>query len=169
DWSWVEALMRRTESSPGWYRELSQPERDTLGKRFWGEGRLKLEPWLAPRLARQEIRLWPEDHIVGAQPAGDGIALALDRGARVETDYVLFATGYRVDLARVPFLIESGLVSRIEVKNGFPCLDTAMQSSMDGLYFTSLPATQDFGAFFGFTVSARTSSRLIGDDLASKR
>jgi hypothetical protein len=31
---------------------------------------------------------------------------------------------------------------------------------------TSMPAGQDFGPFFGFTVSARASARIIGAALA---
>ena len=33
---------------------------------------------------------------------------------------------------------------------------------------TSLAATQDFGPFFGFTVSVGASARIIGDDLRSR-
>jgi hypothetical protein len=31
-----------------------------------------------------------------------------------------------------------------------------------GSFATSMMATQDFGPFFGFTVSARTSARILG-------
>ena len=169
DWSWVEALMRRTDSDPGWYRALSEPERTELGTRFWGEGRLKLEPWLAPRLDRPEVRLWPNDRLASADSRRDGLTLSLEAGATLEADFVLLATGYRVEVAQVPFLAGSALLDAIATLDGYPVLDTAMQSSVEGLYFTSLAATRDFGAFFGFTVSARSSSKLIGDSLAQKR
>jgi hypothetical protein len=35
------------------------------------------------------------------------------------------------------------------------------RSSVPGLFITSMPATQDFGPFFAFTIAVRTSARLI--------
>ncbi len=170
DWSWVDPLMQRTESDPTWYRRLTDDERKELNARFWAEGRLKLEPWLAPRIANENVHLWPNDEIAGAAPvAGGGLAVELKSGARVDADFVLFATGYRVDIARLPFLAASGLLDRVESRNGSPVLDGALQSSLPGLYFTSIAAALDFGPFFAFTVSARCSSRLIGDSLLRRR
>ena len=44
-----------------------------------------------------------------------------------------------------------------------------MQTSAPGLFATSMMATQDFGPFFAFTVSARTSARLIGAAVGADR
>jgi cation diffusion facilitator CzcD-associated flavoprotein CzcO len=143
DWSWVMPLMLRTESDPSWYRELPAAERAELNARFWGEGRLKLEPWLAPRLERPEVRLWPRDKIAGVENDGDCIVVRLESGGTVEADFALFATGYKVDVARLPFLAGSGLLGQILTRNGSPSLDTTLQSSIEGLYFTSIAATQD--------------------------
>jgi hypothetical protein len=54
------------------------------------------------------------------------------------------------------------------VEDGFPVLDEHFQTSIPGLYITSMPATRDFGPFFAFTVSVRTSARLIGQALTAK-
>ncbi|MGI8740442.1 MAG: hypothetical protein ACR2KU_12760 [Gammaproteobacteria bacterium] len=40
-------------------------------------------------------------------------------------------------------------------------LDDNLQTTIPGLFITSLLATQEFGPFFAFTVSARTSARLV--------
>jgi cation diffusion facilitator CzcD-associated flavoprotein CzcO len=163
DWSWVDALMARTETEPAWYRELPDDARRELNARFWAEGRLKLEPWLAPRIDSPAVRLWPHDEIVGANAGESGLALRLRSGATVAADFVLLGTGYRVDLARLPLLAPpSNLAGRVATKDGSPVLDTALQSSIPGLYFTSIAATRDFGPFFAFTVSARSSARLLG-------
>lgn len=165
DWSWVDPLMQRTEYEPGWYRRLSDDARRDLNAAFWAEGRLKLEPWLTPRLDVPNVRIWPRDEIVAATAAADdALHVALRSGARLESDFVLFATGYRVDLSRVAFL--APLLGAIETRNGVPVLDESLQSSVPGLYFTSMAATQDFGPFFAFTVSVRCSSRLLGQSLA---
>jgi len=164
DWSWVEPLMRRTEREPGWYEALPEEERAALNARFWAEGRRKLEPWLYPRLVAGNVRLWPNQTVASAVKEGGGLTLTLSAGDRLEADFVLFATGYRYELQNLPFLSRE-LSARIEVRNGFPILDGALQSSVEGLYFTSMAATQDFGPFFAFTVSARCSARLIGASL----
>ena len=79
-------------------------------------------------------------------------AVALDDGKVLTVDQVVLATGYKVDLARVPFLA-SGLRARLQVRDGFPVLDEHFETSIPGLYVTSLAATRDFGSFLAFTVS----------------
>jgi lysine/ornithine N-monooxygenase len=54
---------------------------------------------------------------VGAEPGG--IEVTLDNGDSLRVDRVVFATGYRVDLQRVPFL-SSGLLPSLQVQDGFP-------------------------------------------------
>ena len=60
-------------SDPGWYRRLSNSEREALNGRFWEEGRLKLEPWLGPRVHRDEITIRPRTSIVGSQSNGGSL------------------------------------------------------------------------------------------------
>ena len=162
DWSWIEPTLDRIENEPDWYRRLSEAERDALNDRFMAEGRLKLEPWLGPRLDRREIILRPRTRIVGCERRGDDLLVRLDAGDRFAVDHVLYATGYRVDLRRVGFLGAGNLLPRIERRDGFPLLDGSLQSTLPGLFLTSLPATRDFGLFFGFTVAVRASARMIG-------
>jgi FAD-dependent urate hydroxylase len=44
-----------------------------------------------------------------------------------------------------------------------------LQTSVPGLYMTSLPAARDFGLFFAFTSSVRTSAQIIGRALQQAR
>jgi cation diffusion facilitator CzcD-associated flavoprotein CzcO len=162
DWSWVEPTLDRIENEPDWYRRMSAAERDALNARFLAEGRLKLEPWLGPRIDRREIIIRPKTRIVGCERRADDLLVRLDAGDRFAVDHVLYATGYRVDLRRVGFLAAGNLLPRIERRDGFPLLDGSLQSTVPGLFLTSLPATRDFGLFFGFTVAVRASARMVG-------
>jgi FAD-dependent urate hydroxylase len=63
-------------------------------------------------------------------------------------DYVVFASGYRADLARVPYL--ASVLGRIETADGFPVLDEAFRTTLPGFYITGFSATRGFGPFFGF-------------------
>src|SRR5262249_46281565 len=59
DWSWVGPMVQSTLEVPGWFRRLPPAEQQAIADRFWAEGRLKLEPWLAPRVERDGITFWP--------------------------------------------------------------------------------------------------------------
>jgi hypothetical protein len=69
---------------------------------------------------------------------------------------VVFASGYRVWLGRVPYL--EPLIGDIELADGFPALDEGLGASISGLCLTGFPATRDFGPFFGFVKAAPTSA-----------
>lgn len=166
DWSWVNPLVDAMVEHPRWFRDLGPAEREDLTRRQWAEGRMKLEPWLAMRIAKDSIHLHPESvpTACGMRDEGD-LDVTLSTGAHVRVDQVLLATGYQVDVARIPMLASGNILSRLETRNRYPALDERMQSNLPGLYFTSMCATQDFSPFFGFTVAVRTSARLIGDAL----
>jgi hypothetical protein len=65
-------------------------------------------------------------------------------------------------MARIPMLARGNLMANLALEDGFPVLDEHFESTVPGLFITSMPAGRDFGPFFGFTVSARTSAKLIG-------
>lgn len=159
DWSWVAAMVKRTLDEPDWYVSMSQAERDALANRFWSEGRLKLEPWLGPRVHGEGIHLHPHRRVVSADAQ---LNLTLDDGQMLAADHIVLATGYRVDIASLPYLAAGGLLADLTVEEGFPALDRTMQSSAAGLYFTSLAATRRFGPFFGFVVGAATAAEVVG-------
>lgn len=169
EWSWVEPTLDRIADDPSWYRRLPETERAALNARFFSEGRLKLEPWLEPRVQRSEIRMRPHTRIEASELRDDGLAVRFDAGDTVVVDHVLYATGYRVDLERVPFLRAGNLLPRIDRRDGSPLLDDSLQSSVPGLFVTSLPATREFGSFFGFTVAVRGSARMVSRAIARAR
>jgi len=163
DWSWVDPLVDELARDPGWVSRLAPEERRALDHRFWCEGRQKLEPWLRPHLHHPAVSLWPRTSLVSAQENASGaLDVALDNGVMLAVDQVILATGYQVDIARIPFMDAGNLAGRVSVQRGSPSLDDRFQSSVPGLYFTSMAATRDFGAFLAFTVSARASARVIG-------
>ena len=166
DWSWVDPLVERFVSEPGWFARLAQAEREALGGRFYAEGRLKLEPWLEARVMRDGISLWPRANIAAAELQPDGaVAVRLDTGETLAVDQVALATGFRPQVDQVPFLAAGNILPALPVHEGCPVLDSHMQTGLPGLFITSYLATQDFGPFFAFTVSARASARLIGQAL----
>ena len=162
EWSWVGPLVERFEHEPGWYRSLPAADREILDYRLWCEGRLKVEPWLEARCAAKAITVWPRTEVVSSSEGPDGAVMVdFDNGTALAVDQILLATGYKADLGRVPFLARGNLLPLVACDNGHPLLDDTLQTTVRGLFVTSLLATRDFGPFFAFTVSARTSARLV--------
>jgi cation diffusion facilitator CzcD-associated flavoprotein CzcO len=161
DWSWVEPLVDRMNEDPNWFRRLSTEEKDTLNRRLWAEGRLKLEPWLEPRITNDRVRVLPRTEIVECVERNAELFVTFSDGQTLTCDEIVLATGYKVEIGRIPFLANGNVLPDLETRNGFPILDEQFQTSVPRLFITSMPATQDFGPFFGFTVSVRASAKLI--------
>jgi cation diffusion facilitator CzcD-associated flavoprotein CzcO len=162
DWSWVKPLVDNMVEHPEWFRRLSKKEKDEISYRMWSEGRLKIEPWLESRLNDDRLKVWPHTEIVSCAVNKSGeLEVTLTNGETIIVDKLILATGYKVDITRVPLLAAGNLPEHLETRNGFPVLSNYFETSVPGLFITSMPAMQDFGPFFGFTNSVRTSAKLI--------
>jgi len=169
DWGRANRIVAGLADNPTWFRDLNDEAKADINHWFWTEGRLKLEPWLWPRLDHPEISLWPESQLAGCVERADGaLDIRLDSGAEFAVDQVLFATGYKVEMGRVPLLAAGNLLVELATANGYPCLNEQMQTNIPGLFVTSMPAVQDFGLFFGFTISARLSAQLMGRSIQQR-
>jgi cation diffusion facilitator CzcD-associated flavoprotein CzcO len=163
-WKFVDAYLETTVRVPGWWRSLPRAEQDAITRRFWEVGRLTLEYWLTPRLASPAIHRWPGTEVVRAEPTAAGdLTVRLSNGDDLRVDQVIFACGYRADLARVPYL--AGVLDRVEVADGFPVLDEAFGASLPRLYLPGFAATRDFGPFFGFVKGTAAAATLMVNDL----
>jgi NADPH-dependent 2,4-dienoyl-CoA reductase/sulfur reductase-like enzyme len=166
-WKFADAHVERTLNVPGYWRNLPAGEQDAIARRFWEVGRLTLEYWLTPRLDWAGITRRPGTEVVEAATEGDGeVRVLLSDGSRLTADRVVFASGYRADLARVGYL--AGVLDGVETRNGFPVLDESFQTSLAGLYVTGFSATQDFGPFFGFVKGSPAAATLVVRDLLSR-
>jgi cation diffusion facilitator CzcD-associated flavoprotein CzcO len=167
DWSWVRPMVEATVENHGWWRALSPDEQEALRQRFWEAGRLKLEPWLAPRIRTERIQVWEKTRLVTCEQSTDGaLAARLSDGVKLTVDHVVLATGYRVDIGNITFLGRETLLDAMQLIDGYPALDPEFQTSIPGLYVAGLAATRDFGPFFGFVVGAPVAARIIGDAVA---
>ncbi|HEY4405955.1 MAG TPA: NAD(P)-binding domain-containing protein [Xanthobacteraceae bacterium] len=170
DWSWVGPLVDKTTEDAAWFRKLPAARQEEIRQRLWAEGRLKVEPWLQPRILDDAVKLWPQSRVVTCVERPDGaLAATLDNGETLIVDQVIAATGYKVDIARVPFLAAGNLLGQLTTRNGFPELDAQFQTSIPGLFMTSMPAVQDFGPFWGFTIAAPVSAQIIGRQLLARQ
>jgi FAD-dependent urate hydroxylase len=133
---------------PHLFRRLPRSVQDRWGKRAI---RPAGAAWLNPRCA--PIRITTGRAIVSAAATGGGVRLKLSDGTQRYVDHVLFGTGYRVDIARYPFL-SAQLLESIRRVEGYPQLDRGFQSSVAGLHFVGAPAAWSFGPLMRFVAGA---------------
>jgi thioredoxin reductase len=78
----------------------------------------------------------------------------------IETDHVIAATGYKVDLQRLSFL-SSGLQADIRSVEQAPVLSTSFESNVKGLYFVGAAAAPSFGPLLRFAYGAGYTARRL--------
>lgn len=167
DLSPIEPMIRAATETRGWFRRLPPAERDDIRRRMHAITRLQLEPWLAPRLRRPNVFMWPKASLADATTlAGGAIRARLETGPELEVDYIVLATGYRVDVSRVPYLSAGNLLPDLLLEDGFPHLDEDFESSVPGLFFTGIVAMQNFGPLFASIAMCRAAAQIIGQRVA---
>jgi hypothetical protein len=120
--------------------------------------------WLRPDLNGVRMSVQPVEAV---ERRGDRVALQLAGGTGV-FDHVLLATGYHVDVARIPFL-PSTLAAAIACSDGSPVLSRALESSVSGLHFTGAAAVSSFGPLLRFIAGASFAAERIAQTVARER
>lgn len=114
--------------------------------------------WLKPRV--QSVRLTVGRGVVAAEHLGARVRLRLDDGTERSADHVLLGTGYRIDIARTPFLTPE-LLGAVRTVRGYPVLNAGLESSLPGLYFVGAPAAYSFGPLCRFVAGTGFTARTL--------
>ena len=109
--------------------------------------------------------------VVQAKPNAGGVlmTLASENGEQREfqADHVICGTGYRPELARLPFL-DDKLLSQIDSVQGTPILSAYFESSMPGLYFVGAIAANTFGPVLRFACGAEFAAPRVARHLSRR-
>jgi len=120
--------------------------------------------WLTPRL--QNVPITMTQSIVSVSTTNGSLQVRFADGSQRTVDHLLLGTGYRVDIARYPFLAAS-LLARVRRVNGYPVLGRGMESSVGGLHFVGAPAAWSFGPIMRFVsggwYTGRALAKVMGD------
>ena len=122
--------------------------------------------WLAPRL--QNVPIAMGQSILSVTITGEDLQVRFADGGQRNVDHLLLGTGYRVDIARYPFLAPS-LLARIRRVNGYPVLRRGMESSVPGLHFIGAPAAWSFGPIMRFVSGGWYTGRALAQVGAGTR
>ncbi|WP_327634912.1 NAD(P)-binding domain-containing protein [Kribbella sp. NBC_00482] len=163
NWGFVDQYVDQTLAHPGWWRGLSAERQAAIAAQFWQVGRLTLEPWLVPRIPDSVVTSHPGCAVVDTAVGDHDVTLMLSDGTALTADHVVFASGYRADLARVPYL--GGVVELVSATEGFPNLTEGLETSLAGLYLTGFSSIRDFGPFYGFTKGCPSAARIAIADM----
>jgi len=157
-WEFVNPYVEQTLAQRGWWRSLTADEQRAIALEFWQVGRLTLEPWLTPRLRPDVVTVHASCEVVDVEEGDEATVLGLTDGSRLTADFVVFASGYRADIGRVPYL--EPVLDALAVTDGFPRLSEGFETSVPGLFITGFASTRDFGPFYGFTKGCPSSASL---------
>jgi FAD-dependent urate hydroxylase len=108
--------------------------------------------WLMERLG--DLSVLTGRSVLYAVARAHSVRLTLDDYSTRTADFTVLGTGYRVDVARLPYLT-SPIVAHLQTNQGFPVLNSAFESSVPGLHFVGAPATGSFGPLLHFVSGTR--------------
>jgi cation diffusion facilitator CzcD-associated flavoprotein CzcO len=153
----------RLVSAPSIYRRFPRGLQDKMSVR-------SLRPagaaWLVDRLAGVPISTGRA--VVSAAAGDDSLELSLDDGSRRRVDHALLATGYRVDIARYPFLA-AALLARIARVGGFPRLSTTFESNVRGLHFVGATSAWSYGPLMRFVAGTEFAGPVLARGILGRR
>lgn len=81
------------------------------------------------------------------------------------TEHIICATGYKVDLTRLGFL-SSEIRSQLKSVAGAPVLSSRFESSVPGLYFVGIAASNTFGPVMRFAFGAGFAAQRLTQTMA---
>jgi hypothetical protein len=85
----------------------------------------------------------------------------------LEPDHLVLATGYRLDVAKLPFL-SSDILANLTTSGQAPVLSANFESSVRGLHFVGYSSIGSFGPVMRFIAGAPHPARRLASYLATR-
>jgi cation diffusion facilitator CzcD-associated flavoprotein CzcO len=123
--------------------------------------------WLKHRVMGK-ARLHESHRVVKLEQADGRVAVSISDGVRLMADHVVLATGYKVDVAKLPMVDES-VRADLRTESGIPALSHWFESSVPGLYFVGFASLRAFGPLYRFVAGCGAAARRVGGAVARAR
>jgi thioredoxin reductase len=115
--------------------------------------------WLPKRLATVPVKTGVSINNTELTPSG--IKLHLSDGRTHETDVVVLCTGYKIDISKYRILDNTLEQMVSKTAEGYPVLETTLQTTVKGLYMAGVIAEKTLGPTLRFvTGTSNAGSRL---------
>jgi FAD-dependent urate hydroxylase len=119
--------------------------------------------WLRARL-EGHVEVLLRSRVLSAKPAGERVQLEVETPAGMsvfETQHVVAATGFQVDIDRLEYL-ETSLVQSIAREGpGIPALDSGFETSVPGLFIVGAASAPVFGPIMRFMYGAKHAAPVL--------
>jgi cation diffusion facilitator CzcD-associated flavoprotein CzcO len=123
--------------------------------------------WLPSRL--ENIRVRTGVTVANASMAETGLNLVLSDGTTEQVDMVVLATGYRIDISKY-HILDTSLQRQIQkTPDGYPVLDTGLQTSVNGLYMAGVIAEKTLGPTLRFVTGTSNAGPRLAAAVTGKR
>jgi len=123
--------------------------------------------WLQPRL--QDVRVRTGVSVARAAIAGTGLRLELSDGTIDNVDFVVCATGYRIDISKYQILDSSLRQHTQKTADGYPVLDMSLQTSVSGLYMAGVIGERTLGPTLRFVTGTSNAGPRLAAAITGKR
>jgi hypothetical protein len=152
-------------ATPAAFRLLSPEQRALKGRTAVGPS----GAWWLRQRVDGVVETLTGHHVQKADSSGDGVRLFLDgpKETVLDADHVIAGTGFRLDIARLPFL-PPGLREKISTFQNYPVVSRLGESSVRNLYFAGAPTAASIGPSVRFIGGTHNVSRLLAKTLASR-
>ncbi len=155
---WYSRLVEK----PGLFRQLPREAQDRIAARSIRPAcshfvKVRLDP----------IKISTGMELRGAQSEGEQLRLSLSDGSAREVDHVMFGTGYKVDVARYPFMGE-GVLADLRRVDGAPVLGRGLETSVPGLHIVGAPAAWSFGPINRFVSGSWFGGSAVAREIAGR-
>jgi len=159
--------------APGWknwgleympylFQRLPQARKDRAAANYTASASY----WLRDRILGK-VTLHEQQIVEKIRETDHGAVLELSDNSTLQADHVLLATGYRVDINRLP-LLSPTLLAKIQTHQDVPLLNSWFESSISGLYFTGITSMRSFGPLYRFVVGAKAAAPRIASAVAHR-
>ncbi len=119
------------------------------------------------RVRLGEIAISTGVEVLGAEAEGEQLRVSLSDGSTREVDHLMFGTGYKVDVARYPFLGE-GILAGMARVDGYPVLGRGLETSVPGLHVVGAPAAWSFGPINRFVSGSWYAGHALAREIAGR-
>lgn len=162
--------------APGWFNwglenipyGFQQLPRGVKNRLMRGRGRYGPAgaEWLKSRVIGT-VGLHEAVTVEAAEEIAQQAILHLSDSTTLTVDHVILATGYRVNIWKLPML-HNTLVSRLRTYQDAPVLNGHFESNVPGLYFVGISSVSSFGPFYRFVVGVDATARRISKAISEQ-
>ncbi len=153
------------EHAPYAFQMMPRSVKDRLlhGRGYYGPAG---SDWLQPRVLGK-VGLHERVGVQNVRSVKKNVALELSSGHTLKADHIILATGYRVNVKRLPMLGDR-LSVRIRTYQDAPVLNNQFESSVPGLYFLGISSLLSCGPLYRFVVGTDAAASRVAGAIARK-